>query len=95
MISRRAARTIARKSDGMAVRSAGVFDAAQLQSEKVQAVCAVGTSAMQSVAMMSQIEGQLAAAVPLATSRLQGIADITAAAAAAVVVDTTEILRRI
>ena len=38
----------------------------------------VGQQAMQAVTMVSQLEGQLGQACPLAVTRLQGIADITA-----------------
>ena len=61
--------------------------AAQLEAARVHAIGYVGQQAMQSVAMVSQMEGQLATICPLATSRLQGIADLTALSIAQVVAD--------
>ncbi len=63
---------------------------ADLQVARVQAVGYVGQQAMQSVAMVSQLEGQLSELVPLATSRLQAIADMTALATAEVVASTVK-----
>lgn len=42
---------------------------------------------MQAVTMVSQMEGQLGQACPLAVTRLQGIADMTALSIAQVVSD--------
>lgn len=60
---------------------------AQLEAARVHAVGYVGQQALQSVAMVSQLEGQLAAICPMAVGRLQGIADLTALAVAQVVSD--------
>jgi hypothetical protein len=49
---------------------------------------------MQAVAMMSQFEQQLGHACPLAVSRLQGIADMTAMGIAEVVADTVKVVGR-
>jgi len=67
---------------------------ADLQVARVQAVGHVGQQAMQSVAMVSQLEGQLAELVPLATTRLQAIADMTALATAEVVAGTLKRISR-
>lgn len=61
---------------------------AQIEVAKVHAVGYVGQQAMQAVAMVSQMEGQLGQACPLAVTRLQGIADMTALSVAQVVADT-------
>lgn len=61
---------------------------AQMESAKAHAVGYVGQQAMQAVTMVSQMEGQLGQACPLAVSRLQGIADMTALAIAQVVADS-------
>jgi hypothetical protein len=61
---------------------------AEIQSLKAQAVGYVGQQGMQAVAMVSQLEGQLAQACPMAVTRLQGIGDMTAMAIAQVVIDT-------
>jgi hypothetical protein len=61
--------------------------AAQIEAARVHAVGYVGQQAMQAVALVSQLEGQLGQICPLAVSRLQGIADITALSIAQVVND--------
>jgi hypothetical protein len=67
---------------------------AQLESARAQAVGYVGQQAMQTVTMVSQLEGQLGAACPLAVSRLQGIADMTALSLAEVVSDAARKMGR-
>lgn len=67
---------------------------AQLEAAKVHAIGFVGQQAMQAVAMVSELEGQLAQACPLATTRLQGIADITALSMAQVVADSARRIGR-
>lgn len=62
---------------------------AEVQSLKAQAIGYVGQQGMQAIAMVSQLEGQLGQACPLAVTRLQGIGDMTAMAVAQVVMDTT------
>ena len=52
------------------------------------AVGYVGKRAMHEVAMISQLEQQLSALVPMATARLQAIGDMVALEAADVVADT-------
>lgn len=61
---------------------------AELQAFRVQAVGYVGKQAMHEVAMVSQLEQQLAELVPLATTRLQAIGDAVALAQAQVVTAT-------
>lgn len=61
---------------------------AQIEAGRIHAIGFIGQQAMQAVAMVSQLEGQLAAIVPLATGRLQGLADLTALAIAQVVGDS-------
>jgi hypothetical protein len=58
------------------------------------AVGYVGKKAMQEVALISQLEQQLSTLVPLATSRLQAIGDITALSAAEIVSDTVRKVNR-
>ena len=55
---------------------------AQVEAARMHAIGFVGQQALQAAAFVSQMEGQLAQAVPLATTRLQGIADMTALAIA-------------
>lgn len=70
-----------------AVGLARIEQQAQLEAAKAHAVGYVGSQAMQAIAMVSQMEGQLGQACPLAVTRLQGLADITALAMANVVSD--------
>jgi hypothetical protein len=65
-----------------------------LQVARLAAVGYVGKKAMQEVALVSQLEGQLSALVPMATGRLQAIADMTALEAADVVSQTVRQVTR-
>lgn len=67
---------------------------AQIESAKAHAVGYVGQQAMQAVTMVSQMEGQLGQTCPLAVTRLQGIADMTALSIAQVVADSARIIGR-
>jgi hypothetical protein len=72
---------------------AQIEQAADLQAARVEAVAYVGKQGMQAVAFVSQVEQQLAQLVPLATGRLQALADITALSVAEVVGDTVRKVR--
>jgi hypothetical protein len=67
---------------------------ADIQSAQVEAMAAVTQRGLQGVAFISQVEQQLAQAVPLAASRLQAIADLGALGISQVVMDTANKLRR-
>lgn len=58
---------------------------AQVESAKLDALTALTGQAMQGVAMVSQLEQSLVAAVPHASGRLQAIADMHALSSAEVV----------
>lgn len=58
-----------------------------IQTARVQAQAYVGREAMFAVADISELEGQLAALCPLATSRLEVIANMTALSIARTVSD--------
>jgi hypothetical protein len=60
----------------------------QMEAAKAHAVGYIGQQAMQAVTMVSQMEGQLGQACPLAVTRLQGIADMTALTIAQVIADS-------
>lgn len=74
-------RSLARQLDGMerskVVSMARIEQQAQREAAKVHAVSYVGQQALHAVAMVSQLEGQLGQACPMAVTRLQGIADMT------------------
>lgn len=86
--SRRVSRALDGLSDQALVQVAQVQQRAVVQTAKADAVAYVGQAAMHHVTMISQLEGQLAQLVPLATSRLEAIANATALGLAEVVVDT-------
>lgn len=58
-----------------------------VQTARVQAQAYLGREAMYAVADVSELEGQLAALCPLATSRLEVIANITALSIARTISD--------
>lgn len=81
-------RDLSRTERCRALAEARVEAHAEVQALKTQAVGYVGQQAMQATAMLSQLEGQLGQACPMAVTRLQGIGDITSMAIAQVVIDT-------
>jgi hypothetical protein len=91
-LASREARSVGRelsRLDGRGrLEMARINQEADLQAERVSAIAYVGKRAMHDVTMLSQLEVQLAAMVPSATPRLQGIGDITALAMADVVAET-------
>jgi len=82
-------RALSRIDSQTEIGLAKIEQAAELQVGRVAAVAYVGKRAMHEVAMISQLEQQLSALVPMATSRLQAIGDMVALEAADVVSDTT------
>jgi hypothetical protein len=90
--ARRADRALAHQLDGLernkALGLARIEQRAQIEAAKAHAVGYVGQQGMQAVAMLSQMEGQLGQACPMAVTRLQGIADMTALSIAQVVADS-------
>lgn len=89
-----AGRELARLERRGTVALAKLEQDAQLEGAKAQAVGYVGSQAMQAVAMVSQLEGQLGQACPMAVTRLQGVADMTALAIAGVVADAARKIGR-
>jgi hypothetical protein len=89
----RSGRALARIDQGRRVAIAEADAVADIQAVKVDGLAYVGKVALQDTALLSQLEQQLAQLVPMATSRLQAIADITALGMAEVVTDTVRKLR--
>ena len=58
-----------------------------------QAMAYIGRQGLQAVALMSELEGKLGQLCPLAVSRLQAVADMTALSVAEVVADSGRRLR--
>src|ERR1700727_1837200 len=86
--TRYAGRALSRIDDRVMVGLAEIEAEAELQATRVMAVSYVGKRAMHEVALLSQLEGQLATLVPMATSRLQAIGDMLALDMADVVGNT-------
>lgn len=94
-ITRQVGRSLARIEGNASLEIARVEARADLQAAQVDAMSAVTQHALQGVAFISQVEQQLAQAVPLAASRLQAIGDIGTLGISQIVMDTANKLRRI
>lgn len=92
--SRYTGRALARLDGQTEVAIAEIESKAEIQATRVMAVSYVGKRAMHEVAMVSQLEQQLATLVPMATGRLQAIGDMVALSAADVVADTVRRVSR-
>lgn len=93
-LARQANRELAQIDARTNVGVARIEAVAALQATKASAVAHVGRRAMQEVALVSQIETQLATAVPHASGRLAAIADMTAVAMTDVVMETARRIGR-
>lgn len=96
-VSRRDSRSVRRElsridAEGR-VELARINQQADLQAERISAIGYVGKRAQHDVAMLSQVEVQLSAAVPWAAGRLQWLGDITVLAMADVVSETVRRVR--
>lgn len=95
--SRTKSKQLARSMGGVSAQTrmdmTRIEAAAEVQATRVDAVTYVGKRALQDVAMMTQLEQQLAGLIPLAAGRLQAIGDMTGLAIAEVVTDTLRRLR--
>jgi hypothetical protein len=92
--SRYTGRALARIDSQTELGLAQIEAQAELQVGKVQAVGYVCKRAMHEVAMVSQLEQQLATLVPMATARLQAMGDMAALDMADVVGDTVRRVSR-
>lgn len=93
-LARQTGQALARIDARTTVGVAQIEAAAELQAVKVDAIAHVGRRAMQDAALLSQVESQLAQAVPHASGRLATIADLTAIAMTEVVVDSSRRIGR-
>jgi len=82
LLAARTTRALARLGGETTVAVAVTQARAEVEAAKIDAVAAVGTKALQDVALLSQIEQSLATAVPHASGRLASVADLTAIAIA-------------
>jgi len=74
----RVGKALSRLASETSLTVAGTEARAQMEAAVVDGIAYVGQRAMQDVALLTQMEQQLAMAVPLAASRLQAIGDMTA-----------------
>lgn len=81
----RQGRQLARVREATALEVAHTTALADIETAKLEGLQQIAGRAMHGVALVSQLEQQLAQVVPLATSRLQAIGDIHALATAEVV----------
>ncbi len=93
-LERRRGRAVARIDTSSELRLARLEAEAEVQAATADALTYVGRRAMQDVALLSQLEQQLAVTVPMASGRLAAIADVTALALTDVVAETARRLRR-
>jgi hypothetical protein len=91
--SRRTARSLDHLDAATRLEIARIEAAAELQAVRADAVTYVGKRAMHDAALLTRLEQQLVLMVPMASGRLQAIADITALALAEVVGDTLRQVR--
>lgn len=74
----RAGREVSRIVSGAELATVRAAAAAHVEQSRLDAIDHVAGRAMQGVALVSQLEQQLATSVPFATSRLQAIGDMHA-----------------
>jgi len=84
-LSSRAARELAHLNDQIDLAVARTNAVAAVEGAKLDNLQYLAGRAMQGVALVSQLEQQLATAVPMAHSRLQAVGDMHALASADVV----------
>jgi hypothetical protein len=92
--SRFTGRALASVNGETAFSLALIDQQAELQVGRVEAVSYVGKRALHEIALTSQLEVQLSALVPAATSRLQAISDMVALGAADIVSHTVRKVSR-
>jgi hypothetical protein len=92
--SRYTGRALDRIDSQVEIGLAEIEAKAELQTGRLLAMTYVGKKAMHEIATLSQLEVQLSALVPSATSRLQALGDMVALDAAEIVSDTVRVLGR-
>lgn len=92
--ARRISRGLSRLAVDTGLAVAGIEAKAEVDAAVIDGIAYVGQRAMQDVALLTQLEQQLATAVPLAASRLQAIGDMTALGMADVLAGTARRLGR-
>lgn len=93
-LTRHVGRDLTRIEANTSVALAHLRACEDVQMAQVEAMAAVTQRGLQAVAFISQVEQQLAQAIPLAGPRLQAVSDIGALGISQVVMDTANSVRR-
>lgn len=94
-LSRHVGRTLVRIDGNNSIRRAEVVAEADLMSDKIEAIGQVTGRALQTIALVSQMEQKLALSVPSASGRLAAIADASAITMTGLVAGAACTLKRI
>lgn len=95
VVNHQVSRAIARIEAGGSLRQARVDVERNLIADKIEAIGQVTGRALQTAALVSQMEQQLALSVPSASGRLAAIADASALTMTGIISDAACTLRRI
>lgn len=90
----RANRALAKLGIDTTVAAAATQAKAEVEAAKIDGISAVTATALQDVALLSQMEQSLATAVPHASGRLATVADLAAISVAGVVADAAHRIGR-
>lgn len=93
-LSRQVARDLAAINHSTEVSTARVAAAGEVQQARIDAVARAGAYAMQQVALVSQMQQQLALAAPAASGDLDFIKTMTVAGIGQIVADTSRAVNR-
>lgn len=93
-LTRRTARDLAAIDYGTETTSARISATAEIQQVKVDAVARTGAYAMQQVALVTQMQQQLAMAAPAASGDLDFIKTMTVMGVGQIVADTSRAVNR-
>lgn len=91
--SRQLSRELSTVNAQARLATARIEASADVQAVRTDAIAYVARRGLQNVGMLTQIEQQLAALVPMASGRLAAIGDMAAVAIAEVVTDTARRIR--
>ena len=93
-LARQAARGLAAIEHNANITTARIAAAGEIQQVKVDAVARTGAYAMQQVALVAQVQQQLALAAPAASGDLDFIKSMTVAGIGQIVADTSRAVNR-
>lgn len=93
-LARQTARDLAAIDHGADITTARIAAAGEIQQVKVDAVARTGAYAMQQVALVAQMQQQLALAAPAASGDLDFIKTMTVVGVGQIVADTSRAVNR-